>query len=192
MRCDDAPAWAQTRHCARATVDPNTPQCCEPPLECKGHEEGVQQGLEEGREQINTLATQWQALIDQLHHPINVIENNVEQQLVQLVAQLTEAITLEEARTNPDILLRAIGEGMNALPSKEPNTQVLLHPEDIAIVMEEFGEAHVQEQGWRILSAPHLERGSCQIENSTSNINLSIKSRLKEVLDSFLQDALHQ
>ena len=158
----------------------------------KGHEEGITKGLEEGRERIESLASQWQSLISQLHHPINVVENNIEQQLVQLVAQLTEAITLEEARTNPDILLRAVSEGMNALPSKEPNTQVLLHPDDIAIVVDEFGEEHINEQGWRILSAPHLERGSCQIENSTSNIDLSVKSRMKEVLDSFLQEALHQ
>ena len=52
--------------------------------------------------------------------------------------------------------------------------------------------SHVQEQGWRLLAAPQLVPGSCQIENSTSNIDLSIKSRIKEVLDSFLQDALHQ
>ncbi|WP_448546817.1 flagellar assembly protein FliH [Thalassotalea fusca] len=158
----------------------------------KGHEEGVAQGLEEGREQIQQLAQQWQGLISQLHRPIEVVENNVEQQLVHLVAQLAEAITFEEAKTNPDILLRAVSEGMKALPSKEANTQVLLHPDDIAIVVKKFGEAHINEEGWRILAAPHLDRGSCQIENSTSNIDLSIKARLKDVLDSFLQEALHQ
>jgi len=37
-----------------------------------------------------------------------------------------------------------------------------------------------------------LSPGSCQIENSTSNIDLSVKSRLNEVLESFLQEALYQ
>jgi len=157
-----------------------------------GHEEGVETGLAQGKETIDELANQWQSLTEQLHHPLSTVENNVEQQLLHLVVQLTEAITLEEAKTNPDILLSAISAGMKALPSQEPQTQVLLHPEDIKLVEQQFTEQHIQEQGWRLLAAPQLNRGSCQIENSTSNIDLSIKSRIKEVLDSFLQDALHQ
>ncbi|MCW8833263.1 MAG: FliH/SctL family protein [Colwellia sp.] len=48
------------------------------------------------------------------------------------------------------------------------------------------------DSGWHLLPAPQLTPGSCQIENSTSNIDLQMKSRLKQVLESFLQDALHQ
>ena len=157
-----------------------------------GHAEGLETGYAEGQEKINELATVWQGLAEQLHQPLKQVEGNVEQQLLHLVAQLTEAITLEEARTNPDILLSAISAGMKALPSQEAQTQILLHPEDIKLIEQQFTEQHIQEQGWRLLAAPHLSQGSCQIENSTSNIDLSIKSRIKEVLDSFLQDALHQ
>lgn len=158
----------------------------------KGQEQGLAQGLEEGQTQITELASQWQQLNEQLFQPLTVVENQVEQELITLVAQLTQAITHHEAKTNPDILLSAISEGMKALPSKEPQTQILLHPEDIQLVSQQFGEEHIQEQGWRLLPAPQLARGSCQIENSTSNIDLSIKSRINDVLESFLQQALYQ
>ncbi|WP_206484727.1 flagellar assembly protein FliH [Thalassotalea sp. G2M2-11] len=157
-----------------------------------GHVEGVEQGLEQGKQTIDELAQQWHALTEQLHQPLAQVENNVEQQLLHLVVQLTEAITLEEAKTNPDILLSALSAGMKALPSQEAQTQILLHPDDIKLVEQQFTPEYVQEQGWRLLAAPQLEKGSCQIENSTSNIDLTIKTRIKEVLDSFLQDALHQ
>ncbi len=156
-----------------------------------GHDEGLEQGLEEGKEKIEELSVKWQQLTEQLHQPMAAVENNVEQQLLHLVVQLTEAITLEEAKTNPDILLSAITAGMKALPSKDAQTQLLLHPEDISLVEQQFGEEHIEEQGWRLLPAPHLNRGGCLIENSTSNIDLSIKTRIREVLDSFLHDALH-
>ena len=120
------------------------------------------------------------------------VEKNVEQQLLQLVVQLVEAVTTVEAKTNPEILLQAIAEGMKALPADEPSTQVQLNPLDISIVEAQFGADYIAEKGWRLLPAPHVEQGSCQIENSTSNIDLTIKSRLKGVLDSFLQQALHQ
>lgn len=157
-----------------------------------GHEQGVAEGLEEGKTTIEQLAHQWQQQIDLLHTPLALVEQNVEQQILELVVQLTEAVVLQEAKTNPEILAQAISQGIKSLPSQEIETQVLLNPLDIAVVEQQFGQEHIQEQGWRLLPAPQLEQGSCQIENSTSNIDLRIKSRLKQVLESFLQDALHQ
>ncbi|NQZ22310.1 MAG: flagellar assembly protein FliH [Colwellia sp.] len=157
-----------------------------------GHQEGLETGLAQGKESIDEQSLAWQSLTDQLHKPMQDIEKNVEQQLIHLVVQLTEAITLEEAKTNPDILVGAIAAGIKALPSQEAQTQILLHPDDIKRVEKQFGKEHVKEHGWRLLAAPQLVPGSCQIENSTSNVDLSVKSRIKEVLDSFLQDALYQ
>lgn len=157
-----------------------------------GHEEGFAAGTEAGKEAVDLKAENFAKLIEQLHQPMNAVEKNVEEQLLQLVLKLTEAVTLHEAKTNPDILTAAITEGMKALPSQEMNTQILLNPDDIKLVEAQFGEEHIQQQGWRLLAAPQFERGSCQIENSLSNIDLRVKTRLKEVLDSFLQDSLHQ
>lgn len=157
-----------------------------------GHEEGVNSGLAEGKETSEQQIAAMQSLIEQLHQPLANVEKNVEAQLLQLVVQLTEAVTKQEAKTNPDILLSAISEGIKALPAQESHTQILLNPQDIRLVEQQFGAGHVQEQGWQLLAAPQLPVGSCQIENSTSNIDLNIKSRLNEVLESFLQESLHQ
>ncbi|WP_085298114.1 flagellar assembly protein FliH [Cognaticolwellia mytili] len=157
-----------------------------------GHEEGVSKGLAEGKETSEQQAAVMQSLIEQLHQPLANVEKNVETQLLQLVVQLTQAVTKHEAKTNPDILVSAVSEGIKALPAQESQTQILLNPQDIHIIEEQFGAGHIQKQGWRLLAAPQLPVGSCQIENSTSNIDLNIKSRLDEVLESFLQEALHQ
>lgn len=157
-----------------------------------GHEEGLTSGLAEGKAQINELASTWQSQIEQLHEPLSNVSDNVHVQLLELAVQLTEAVVLQEAKTNPDILTSAITTGMKALPSQEAQTQILLNPADIKIVEEQFTPEYVLEQGWRLLAAPQLEQGSCQIENSTSNIDIRVKTRLKQVLDSFLQEALYQ
>lgn len=157
-----------------------------------GHQEGLEQGLAQGKETIEQQITAMQTLLDQLHQPLANVEKNVEAQLLQLVVQLTQAVTKHEAKTNPDILLSAIAEGVKALPGQESKIQILLNPQDIRLVEEQFGAGHIQAQGWQLLAAPQLSPGGCQIENSTSNIDLSVKSRLSEVLESFLQEALHQ
>ncbi|WP_440875601.1 flagellar assembly protein FliH [Thalassotalea sp. PLHSN55] len=157
-----------------------------------GHEEGLANGIAEGEQVINEQLEQLKALVGKLHKPLEKVEKNVEEQLLHLVVQLTEAITLEEAKTNPDIVLSAITNGIKALPCQEDSTQILLNPNDIRLVEEKLGGDYLQEQGWRLLPAPQLDQGSCQIENSISNIDLQVKSRIREVLDSFLQEALHQ
>lgn len=158
----------------------------------QGLAEGTEQGLAQGKETIDNLGERWKSLIEQLDKPLASVEKNVEEQLLNLVVQLTEAVVLQEAKTNPDILISAISQGIKSLPSNEANTQIYLHPDDIKNVEKQFGEHHIRESGWKLLPAPQLTPGSCQIENSTSNIDLQVKSRLKQVLESFLQDALHQ
>lgn len=158
----------------------------------QGIEAGTEQGLTQGKETIEALSEHWQQLIEQLNTPLASVEKNVEEQLLNLVVQLTEAVVLQEAKTNPDILMAAINTGIKALPSNESATQIYLHPDDIKRVEQQFGEEHIKESGWNLLPAPQLSIGSCQIENSTSNIDLQMKSRLKQVLESFLLDALHQ
>lgn len=158
----------------------------------QGVEEGKEQGLAQGKENIDTLSTNWQNLIEQLNKPLAKVEKNIEEQLLTLVVQLTEAVVLQEAKTNPDILMAAIGAGIKALPSNEAQTQIHLHPDDIKLVEQQFGEEYLRDSGWHLLPAPQLTPGSCQIENNTSSIDLQMKSRLKQVLESFLQDALHQ
>lgn len=158
----------------------------------QGIEEGTEQGLAQGKEQIEQLSDKWQKLIEQLHQPLASVEKNVEEQLLNLVLQLTEAVVLHEAKTNPDILMTAIATGIKSLPSSDAQTQICLNPNDINLVEAQFGAEHIAEQGWRLLPAPQLPQGSCQIENSTSNIDLQMKARLKQVLEPFLQEALHQ
>jgi len=158
----------------------------------QGIEQGTEQGLAEGKATIDALSVNWQSLIEQLDKPLASVEKNIEEQLLALVVQLTEAVVLQEAKTNPDILIAAIDAGIKSLPSNESSTQIYLHPDDIKQVEQQFGEQFIKESGWRLLPAPQLSPGSCQIENSTSNIDLQMKSRLKQVLESFLQDALHQ
>jgi flagellar assembly protein FliH len=157
-----------------------------------GITQGLEEGLTQGQEQITQQSSCWQQLIEQLHQPLASVEKNVEEQLLNLVIQLTEAVVLHEAKTNPDILMAAISTGIKSLPSSDAQTQITLHPDDIRLVQSQFGSEYIVEQGWRLLPAPQLSQGSCQIENSTSNIDLQMKTRLKQVLETFLEDALHQ
>ena len=96
--------------------------------------------LPKDKKQINAQSASWEKLIEQLHKPLASVEKNVEEQLLNLVLQLTEAVVLHEAKTNPDILMAAVATGIKSLPSSEAQTQICLHPNDIKLVEAQFGE----------------------------------------------------
>ena len=73
----------------------------------QGIEQGNEQGLAQGKASIDALGEKWQQLIEQLHKPLANVEKNIEEQLLNLVVQLTEAVVLQEAKMNPDILMAA-------------------------------------------------------------------------------------
>lgn len=158
----------------------------------QGIKAGNEQGLADGKETIDAQASTWQTLIEQLHHPLEIVEKNIEEQLLILVTQLTEAVVLQEAKTDPNILIAAITDGIKSLSANEVDTQICLNPRDIELVEAQFGVGYIQQQGWRLLPTPQLTQGGCQIENSTSHIDLQMKTRLKQVLEPFLENALHQ
>ena len=58
----------------------------------QGIEQGNEQGLAQSKEAIDALSENWQSLIEQLVKPLASVEKNIEEQLLTLVVQLTEAL----------------------------------------------------------------------------------------------------
>jgi flagellar assembly protein FliH len=155
----------------------------------QGLETGIEQGLAQGQEQIEQLTARWQQLIEQLTKPLDIVEQQVEQQLVQLSTMLAEAIVEHEIAHNPDSLIHAISAAVKALPLSESTVQILLHPDDIKLINSTLGDSFIQESGWQLLPSPELNPGDCVVENTTSQIDLRLKSRIKKVITPFLQQA---
>jgi len=157
-----------------------------------GFEEGKTEGFEQGEEEVKLLTEQWTTLIGQLYKPLAIADEQVCLQLLTLIKTLTEAVVAQEIKTNPAILMSAIEEGVKALPGQENQIEIHLHPDDIVMVEKAFTPEVVEQQGWRLMPFPSIERGSCQVENSTSQVDYQLKNRLNEVLEPYLQDAMHQ
>lgn len=154
----------------------------------KGTEEGFQAGLEQGKEAIEQMAERWKGLTHQLNNPLLEMDIQAEQQLVELTVQLAEAVVGVEAKINQDAILNTVKESVKALPIADTKCEISLHPEDFELVKNQFGEQELVEQGWHIKADPTIELGGCVVESRTSSIDRTMKTRLKNTLDRFLQD----
>lgn len=168
----------------------------------QGHKEGVEQGLQEGHkegmekghaeglalgeEEINLKIEVFKDLIYQLNNPVAQVQEILQKELIQLSVSLARAVIKTETVTNPDIIFQALSEGLKVLPIQESTYQIHLHPDDIALIKEHFGEDEITKHNWLFIDAPQMTRGGCDISTTSNAVDVSVERRTRDVLDQFL------
>ncbi|MFC3031802.1 flagellar assembly protein FliH [Pseudoalteromonas fenneropenaei] len=155
----------------------------------EGLEIGRQQGLDEAKPLVEEKLTALSQIFDALHKPLEQVDEQAEKQLVQLAAMLAEAVLFRELALDPTLILQALKKAIDALPMNDAKVRIHLHPEDLALVKEGYGDEYLIAQGWQLLPEPTLQRGGCEVKTPQSSIDMTIKTRIKEILDTFLHDS---
>lgn len=153
-----------------------------------GFDEGKAQGLEAGTTTVNQQAQLWQQLADGLSTPLEQVNKDVRQEIVKLAVALSRSVIRTEVKTNQDVILQALSEGLKVLPVEENHYQIHLHPDDIEFVKAHFGEDTIAEHKWQLVATPGLAKGGCDITTKTNAVDVSIERRCRAVLDKFLLD----
>ncbi|WP_166371919.1 flagellar assembly protein FliH [Psychromonas sp. SA13A] len=158
----------------------------------EGHEQGlaqgIEQGLSEGKAKVDAQALHWEQLVSRLHQPLEKLDDNVEFQLIKLATNLAEQMARCEVSVNPQVILQALKQGVEALPVNEQTIVISLNPEDLVFVETAFSESECQKRGWDLRSEPTLLRGDCQIHTQISSIDYAFSTRIEQVLKHFLKE----
>ena len=158
----------------------------------EGHQEGFAQGLEqgltEGKVEVEAERLHWQQLVSRLHDPLEKLDNSVEFQLIKLATHLAEQMARCEVTVNPQIILQALKQGVEALPVNEQSIVISLNPEDLIFVQNAFSEEESKKRGWDLRAEPTLLRGDCQIQTQASSIDYAFSTRIEQVLKNFLKE----
>jgi flagellar assembly protein FliH len=159
--------------------------------QAEGHEEGLAKGREEGlalgSEWIESRSLQWQELLDKLSHPLAQVDKQVEQQLVWLSMQLAKALIKTDVHLAPDLILNSLKEGLKQLPVAGEGISIEMHPDDLDMVKEIYGEEECQKRNWQLNAEPSLQRGDLVLASSTSTIDLFLEKRIEQLLRQFLR-----
>jgi flagellar assembly protein FliH len=121
--------------------------------------------------------------------PLNKVDELAEKQLVQLAVMLAEAIIYQEVKTSPDIILHTLKQSIDALNADQEKIRIHLHPNDLDLIKESYGEQTIVDNNWQLIAEPTLERGGCEVKTAQSSLDMTLKTRVKETLDSFLHNS---
>ncbi|HBG30456.1 MAG TPA: flagellar assembly protein FliH [Gammaproteobacteria bacterium] len=135
---------------------------------------GLREGRAAGREHVAAEAARWQALIDQLAHPLRALDEHVEAELVRLVQVLVRQILLREMRESPSVVAGWIKSGLAALPGGADRIDVHLHPADAAWLREQLDD----HPHWQLIEDAQLPRGACRIDSADTQVDAGLDARL--------------
>lgn len=151
----------------------------------EGFLQGRREGLEAGKKDIKARAHELEALMQTLAKPLEQLDTQVEQELVQLAFAVARQLIRRELKAEPGQVLAVVREAMATLPVAARNVRLHMHPEDAALVRETLSLGE-NERGWNIVEDPTLSRGGCKVSSDTSQIDASIERRLNTVIANIL------
>lgn len=150
----------------------------------EGFEKGYRDGHQESREHLQQQVAVMNAVLNQCAAPMKQLDNEVEQQLVQLAISLTRQLVRREIKMEPGHIVAIMREAIEALPVASRDVRVYLHPEDSQVINETL--AGGDNQYWKLVADPTMNRGDCRIQTETSSIDATVERRLASIIANML------
>lgn len=149
--------------------------------------EGYQHGLQQAQLENAELRQRLLQLVNFFEHPLQALNEEVEQQLSLLAVTLAQQLVRREIRTEPGEIIGLIRESVQLLPASSRKIRIYLHPEDADLVRKTLQlEEHEDEQSWKLIEDPMITRGGCEIKADQSVINATLENRLQALAASVL------
>ena len=153
--------------------------------------EGYQAGFEEGRlageaTLANTIASElerFSTLIGNLQVSLAHMDQTIAEQVLDLAMEVAAQVIRNTITVRNDVLLPVIREAIAALPLHHGHVMLHLNPADAGMVREQIGEQLAQ-TGTQIINDSGIAPGGCMVKAGTSEIDATLETRWKRVLDA--------
>jgi len=149
--------------------------------------EGYAEGLKKADAEMVPLKQRLQNIVNFFEHPLQALNEDIEQQLTQVAVTLAQQLVRRELRVEPGEIIGLIRDSVKLLPGYTRNISILIHPDDAKLVRSALSiEADDEEQSWRLVEDPMITRGGCEIKSESSTINATLENRLSALAASVL------
>ncbi|MGI4847373.1 MAG: flagellar assembly protein FliH [Janthinobacterium lividum] len=154
----------------------------------KGYEDGLREGyakgLEQGREQAAPERQILRNLAERFGGEIADAETRIAADLLRLSLDIAKAMLKTALSVRPELLIPVVRDAIRHLPTLQQPAVLLLNPLDAALVAGGLGD-ELAAAGWRLTEDPHMERGGCQIETASNQIDATTTMRWQRIAAAF-------
>ncbi|HEU4653551.1 MAG TPA: flagellar assembly protein FliH [Steroidobacteraceae bacterium] len=156
----------------------------------KGREAGLAAAKAETQGALTQLQSQVQRLeatLASLSKPLDQVNTEVEQQLMNLTLTIARHLVRRELRIDPAQVIAIIRETVALLPAAARDVRVHMHPDDAAVVRERLATP-TADRAWTIIEDPVMTRGGCRVTTETALIDARVETRLNQAIAAMLGD----
>ncbi len=143
----------------------------------QGYAEGMQQAQKDASDNLKYL----QSLINALAAPLQELDKQVVDELVDLAMAVARQIIRRELKTSPGEIVAVVKEAVSLLPISAVDLSLELHPEDAALVRNALLPSDT-DTPWQITEDPLLSRGGCRVSTTTSRIDATVENRINAAI----------
>lgn len=162
--------------------------------EAEGFRQGYARGHAQGREhamaEVQAEAGQLRALALALPDALRGAEKEVSADLLALALDIARQVVGQALALNTDAILPVVRELLQAEPALSGTPQLVLHPDDAALVRQHLAE-DLHAAGWRIRTDAGCQRGGCRVLAASGELDASLPSRWERVTAALVKTAMH-
>jgi flagellar assembly protein FliH len=148
-----------------------------------GHAEGYAAGHAEGLAEAQSIAAQIAEILEGLKQAVDGVEQRLADELLDTAVEIASRVLCQSLKVKPELLLPVVREAVDALPLGSDRPMLLAHPDDAALIRTHLGD-QLAHNGWQIVDDSALSRGGCRVELGASEVDATLQTRWKRVLDS--------
>lgn len=144
---------------------------------------GYAAGLEEGRAEARAETARIAALHDHLRAQLQEMDQEISEHLLAVAVEIAGQVLRHSLRIKPELVLPVVREAITTLPLHHGHPTLFLNPDDAALVRQHMGD-QLNHNGWRIFADAGIARGGCRIESGASEVDATLQTRWRRVLDA--------
>lgn len=146
-----------------------------------GYSAGYSAGYAEGQIKARTEATRFAGMAAQLEAALNEFDQQVSDDVLALALEVARQVVRQSLAVKPELLLETLRQALAQMP--HPHTTISVNPEDASLLRSYLGD-QLAHAGHRLHEDPRIQRGGCIVEAGGSQIDATVATRWKRIVES--------
>lgn len=146
----------------------------------EGQAQGLASGHAEGSAQaqarLDAQAKALQAVAAQAREAVDGLAHGMTGALTRLALQIARHVVADTLAQHPAAVSHLVRQMLQEHAADALPVQLLVNPEDAAIIEANLGEA-LKEAGWRVVPDATVARGGCRVRSRLGEIDASLETR---------------
>lgn len=152
-----------------------------------GRIEGQQIGQQEKVAELDAVITRLNQVILKLHDPIQGVEDQVEEALLNVVFALSRSVIKRELQMDSRQIAGVVREVLQSLPSAHREVRIKFNPVDLEWVKKSVETLKIDVD---LVPVEQLLPGGCEVETSHSLIDYTVEKRFQRTVQKMLSKSL--